>query len=89
MAACSHRHLQGAADEELSRSLPQDEVSSLEDVPAGPHDHHGETHPIRRLVLKIPVELWHSQHGLSQDCHQPNRFHKPGEVDQKIHQEAT
>ena len=34
-------YLKGATDEELWWCLPQVEVGRLEDVPAGPHEHHG------------------------------------------------
>ena len=43
-------YLKGATDEELWWCLPQVEVGRLEDVPAGPHEHHGQSHPIRGFV---------------------------------------
>ena len=82
-------YLEGAADKELRRSFPEDKVSSFEDVSTGPHDHHGQTHAIGGLVLKISVKLRNSETGFSKDCHKANRFHKPGEVDQEVHEEGS
>ena len=82
-------YLKGTADKELRRSFPEDEVSSFEDVPTGPHDDHRQTHPIGGFVLKVSVKLRNSETGLSEDSHETNRFHKPGEVDQKVHEEAS
>lgn len=55
-----HENLQESADGELERGLVQDEVNSLERVPAGPHQHHLDTkrqkrrekHLLRRLACE-------------------------------------
>ena len=82
-------YLKRTADEKLRRGFPEDKVGSFEDVATGPHDHHGQTHAIGGLVHKISVKLRNSETGLGKDCHEANRFHKPGEVDQEVHEDAA
>ena len=43
-------NLEGSADEELCRRVPQVEVGGLEHVSRRPHQHHRDRHPVRRLV---------------------------------------
>ena len=50
-------YLESATDEELGRGVPDVEVAGLEEVPAGPHGHHGEGHAVGGAVLEVPVEL--------------------------------
>jgi len=81
-----HGNLEGATDKELRRSVSQDEVGCLEDVSASPHDDHRETHAVGGLVLEVPVELRDPEHGLGEHGEEADRLHKPGEVQQEIHQ---
>ena len=73
----------------MRRSFPEDKVGGFEDVPAGPHDDHGQTHPIGGLVLEVSVELRNSETGLSKDRHKANRLNEPGEVDKEVHEEGA
>ena len=82
-------NLKRATDEELRRSFSQNEVSCLEDVPAGPHNDHGKAHAVSGLVLKISVELRHSKAGLSEDGEETNRIHKPLVVKKEIHEDGA
>ena len=65
-------YLESATDEELRRGVPDVEVAGLEEVPAGPHGHHGEGHAVGGAVLEVPVELGHAQHGLGEDGQEAN-----------------
>ena len=48
--------LQGPADDELDRRLPQVEVGRLEDVTAGPHQDHANAVKVKKNV-NLPQEI--------------------------------
>ena len=45
--------LQGAADDELDRRLPQVEVGRLKDVSAGPHQNHADAVKVIKMSIYL------------------------------------
>lgn len=98
------KYLHCTANEELSGSVSQVEVSGLENITTSPHHHHGDAHAISRPlhdlqvrlaknpsppVFEVPVELRHTKHCLGEHCQETHRLNKGTDVDQEEHEDGA